>query len=99
MSLTSGKQLFLSIVALLSVFLISIETFAAGEGNHDHKKSANIGTPGKESEVTRIVKVSMFDHYFQPQSLTVPRNACRFLHLLFRELVPEPADPPDHFPK
>ena len=89
MSLTSGKQLFLSIVALLSVFLISIETFAAGEGNHNHKKSANIGTPGKESEVTRIVKVSMFDHYFQPQSLQfkegetvqfIVKNSGEFVH-------------------
>ena len=64
------RVLFILLVSgVLSVFLINIEIFAAGEGNHGHKKSANIGTPGKEFEVTRIVKVSMFDHYFQPQSL------------------------------
>ena len=58
----------LLVSAFFSVFLVSIETFAAGEGNHGHKKSENIGTTGKESEVTSIVKVSMFDHYFQPHS-------------------------------
>ena len=75
--------------AFLSVFLISIETFAAGEDSHDHKKSSNIGTQGKESEVTRIVKVSMFDHYFQPQSLQfkegetvrfIVKNSGEFVH-------------------
>ena len=84
------RVLFILLVsAFLSVFLISIETFAAGEGSHGHKKSANIGTPGKESEATRIVKVSMFDHYFQPQSLQfkegetvrfIVKNSGAFVH-------------------
>ena len=89
MSLTSGKQLFLSIVALLSVFLISIETFAAGEGSHGHGKSENIGSPGVQSEATKTVKIAMFDNYFQPKSLQfkegetvqfIVKNSGEFVH-------------------
>ena len=77
------------VLAFLPVFLVSNQTFAAGEGNHDHKKLANIGSPGNESKVKRIVNISMFDHYFKPQSLQfkegetvrfIVRNSGEFVH-------------------
>ena len=69
MSENFGKPLLLSMIVLLLVFLISTETFAAGEGGHGHGKSENIGRPGEKSEATKIVKIAMFDNYFQPKSL------------------------------
>ena len=69
MSESFGKPLLLSMIVLLLVFLISTETFAAGEGGHGHGKSENIGRPGEKSEATKIVKIAMFDNYFQPKSL------------------------------
>ena len=71
MSESDGKQLFLSMIVLLLVFLISTETFAAGEGGHGHRhgKSEHIGRPGEKLEATKIIKIAMFDNYFQPKFL------------------------------
>ena len=49
---------------ILISFTISISTALAD-------KSMMIGKKGKQEDVTRIIKVLMYDNYFEPSSFTV----------------------------
>ncbi len=49
---------------ILITFTVSISTALAD-------KSMKIGTKGKQEDVTRIIKVLMYDNYFEPNSFKV----------------------------
>ena len=77
------------ILGILAVSLINIESFGAGNGDHRHDKFENIGSLGEISKATRIVRINMFDNYFQPKSLRIKegetvsfiiRNSGEFVH-------------------
>ena len=89
MSNNQTKILFIIVSAVLAVSLINIESFAAGSGDHGHEKLEDIGSPGEKSKVTRIVRINMFDNYFQPESLRfkegetvrfIIKNSGEFVH-------------------
>ena len=58
-------------------------------GDHGHHGTKAIGEPGKAAEVSRTVKVKMFDNYYEPETIKVSRgetvkfvidNAGAFVH-------------------
>ena len=63
------ERLLVTVSVILAVSLINIESFGAGNGDHRHDKFENIGSPGEKSKATRIVRINMFDNYFQPHIL------------------------------
>ena len=89
MSNNQIRMLSFVVPAILTVSLINFESLAAGSGDHVHEKFQNIGSPGKKSKATRIVKLTMFDNYFQPKSLIfkegetvrfIIKNSGEFVH-------------------
>ena len=89
MSNNQKKILSFVVLAVLVVSLIKNESFAAGSVDHVHETFQNIGSPGKKSKATRIVKMTMFDNYFQPKSLIfnegetvrfIIKNSGEFVH-------------------
>lgn len=74
---------------ILTLSLISVGCLAVGNGHYKHKKSIDIGEPGKKSEVSRIIKITMFDNVFQPTFLSLKegetihfiiKNSGEFVH-------------------
>jgi len=73
--------------AVITLSLSSVSNPAlAGAG---HGKSGKTGAPGKASEVTRTINVTMSDNFYEPESLTVKegetvrfvvKNAGEFVH-------------------
>ena len=73
------KHFFLILIS----FTVSISTALAD-------KSMKIGKKGKQEDVTRIIKVLMYDNYFEPSSFTVqPGETIKFEVENVGELVHE----------
>ena len=68
---------------IILIFTVSISTALAD-------KSMKIGKKGKQEDVTRIIKVLMYDNYFEPSSFTVqPGETIKFEVENVGELVHE----------
>lgn len=69
--MTLSKILRASIPALfaLSTAITAPSAFAGSEGHGDSENSA--GSPGKKSAVSRTIKVTMFDNYYEPAEIEV----------------------------
>jgi len=64
------KKILLSAGAgLLALAVVS--AVAASAGHDQHAAAESTGTPGKASEVTRTIEVSLHDNYFEPENLSV----------------------------
>ncbi|SDS53908.1 Uncharacterized copper-binding protein, cupredoxin-like subfamily [Halopseudomonas sabulinigri] len=64
------KKTLLSVTAGLLALLV-VSGVKASVGHDQHAAAAPIGQPGKASEVTRTIAISMHDNYFEPESLSV----------------------------
>lgn len=68
------KAIVLSLVAGLSLSLSANVLAAPGHG-HDghggHPGASNIGEPGEAAEASRTVEVTMYDNYYEPESISV----------------------------
>ena len=54
-----------TITVLIIIFLTS---FAYADEN------MKIGSKGKDSEVSRVIKVLMYDNYYEPKQFTIKKN-------------------------
>jgi len=73
----------LYLLILLIVFSFSTHSFA-------DKKINSVGTEGKSNEVTRIIKIKMYDNYFEPSSFNFKaEETIKFEVENFGELVHE----------
>ncbi|WP_282611145.1 cupredoxin domain-containing protein [Pelagibius sp. Alg239-R121] len=54
-------------MVVVSIPLFATEVFAAGS----HSSSADLGSPGIASDATRTIEVTMYDNYYEPESLDV----------------------------
>ena len=73
----------LYILTLLIVFSFSTHSFA-------DKNMMSVGTEGKSNEVTRIIKIKMYDNYFEPSSFNFKaEETVKFEVENFGELVHE----------
>jgi len=79
-----------ALYAAAAVIALSLSTVSdpalAGAG---HGKAGKTGSPGKASEVTRTINVTMSDNFYEPESITVKegetvrfvvKNAGEFVH-------------------
>lgn len=66
-----ANKFFVVVFAILALSPINWASFAAGSGDHKHHKATDIGEPGKKSEVSRKIEITMFDNYFQPPFLSL----------------------------
>jgi uncharacterized cupredoxin-like copper-binding protein len=62
-----------------AVFALALNTSMAiagpsGGGGHGHGHSGDNGEPGKKSQVTRTIKVEMYDNYFKPEKFNVKKG-------------------------
>ncbi|MEX0604911.1 MAG: cupredoxin domain-containing protein [Marinobacter sp.] len=63
------KRLFLMSVLSLSAISFSFTSFAApGHGGHH---GGATGEPGKAEDVSRTIEVTMFDNYYEPETISV----------------------------
>lgn len=88
---TSLVSLALSAVAL-SLWLSSAQ--AAGSHDHSHGHSdgpkVDIGSPGDPEKVDRTITIEMYDHYFEPKSLSLKEGeTVRFVVINKGEFVHE----------
>jgi uncharacterized cupredoxin-like copper-binding protein len=73
----------LYILILFTVFSFSTQSFA-------DKNMMSVGTEGKSEEVTRVIKIKMYDNYFEPNSFNFKaEETVRFEVENFGELVHE----------
>ena len=73
----------LYILILLTVFSFSTHSFA-------DKNMMSVGSEGKSSEVTRIIKIKMYDNYYEPSSFSFKaEETVKFEVENFGELVHE----------
>ena len=73
----------LYILTLLTVLSFSTHSFA-------DKNMMSVGTEGKSNEVTRIIKIKMYDNYFEPSSFNFKaEETVKFEVENFGELVHE----------
>ena len=73
----------LYILTLLTVLFFSTHSFA-------DKNMMSVGTEGKSNEVTRIIKIKMYDNYFEPNSFNFKaEETVKFEVENFGELVHE----------
>ena len=84
-----NERFLVTFSVILAVSLINIESFGSGNGDHRHDKFENIGSLGEKYKATRIVKINMFDNYFQPKFLRfkegktvgfIIKNSGEFVH-------------------
>ena len=72
----------------ISILLASLSTslaHAAGEHSGGHA-----GEPGKASDVSRTIEVTMFDNYYEPENFSIiPGETVRFIVKNKGELVHE----------
>lgn len=58
---------------------VPLITLGAGSDGNGHGHDANIGEPGKASEVSRTIAVKMYDNYYVPEKIDVePGETVRF---------------------
>ena len=73
----------LYILILFTVFSFSTQSFA-------DKNMMSVGTEGKSDEVTRVIKIKMYDNYFEPNTFNFKdEETVRFEVENFGELVHE----------
>ena len=73
----------LYILILFTVFSFSTQSFA-------DKNMMSVGTEGKSEEVTRVIKIKMYDNYFEPNTFNFKaEETVRFEVENFGELVHE----------
>ena len=73
----------LCILILFTVFSFSTQSFA-------DKNMMSVGTEGKSEEVTRVIKIKMYDNYFEPNTFNFKaEETVRFEVENFGELVHE----------
>jgi uncharacterized cupredoxin-like copper-binding protein len=71
------------ILILFTVFSFSTQSYA-------DKNMMSVGTQGKSNEVTRVIKIKMYDNYFEPNSFNFKaEETVRFEVENFGELVHE----------
>ena len=71
------------ILILFTVFSFSTQSYA-------DKNIMSVGTQGKSNEVTRVIKIKMYDNYFEPNSFDFKaEETVRFEVENFGELVHE----------
>ena len=71
------------ILILFTVFSFSTQSYA-------DKNMMSVGTEGKSDEVTRVIKIKMYDNYFEPNSFNFKaEETVRFEVENFGELVHE----------
>ena len=71
------------ILILFTVFSFSTQSYA-------DKNMMSVGTEGKSEEVTRVIKIKMYDNYFEPNSFNFKaEETVRFEVENFGELVHE----------
>ena len=71
------------ILVLFTVFSFSTQSYA-------DKNMMSVGTQGKSNEVTRVIKIKMYDNYFEPNSFNFKaEETVRFEVENFGELVHE----------
>jgi len=64
----------------LAAFMMVASSLASASGSHDddhgdkHGAKSSIGEPGKKSEVTRTIQITMGDSYFEPENISVKRG-------------------------
>ena len=65
-----------SFVATVLALTLSVSTGALAAGKHSggHGQGTNIGNPGKASEVTRTVTVTMTDNRYSPEKIEVKKG-------------------------
>lgn len=86
------KKLY-SIYAAAAVIALSLSTFSgpvlAGAGHGNTEKAGKTGSPGKASDATRTIEVTMRDNFYEPESISVKegetvrfviKNAGEFVH-------------------
>lgn len=75
--------------ALLTLSMVP-NAFAAGDHAGGHGHATDIGEPGQASEATRTIEVTMYDNYYEPESLEVREGeTVRFMIRNQGELVHE----------
>ena len=73
----------LYILILFTVFSFSTQSFA-------DKNMMSVGTEGKSEKVTRVIKIKMYDNYFEPNTFNFKaEETVRFEVENFGELVHE----------
>ena len=71
------------ILILFTVFSFSTQSYA-------DKNMMSVGTEGKSEEVTRVIKIKMYDNYFEPNTFNFKaEETVRFEVENFGELVHE----------
>ena len=71
------------ILILFTIFSFSTQSYA-------DKNMMSVGTQGKSNEVTRVIKIKMYDNYFEPNSFNFKaEETVRFEVENFGELVHE----------
>lgn len=77
------------VVLALALATCSPLAFAAEGHGHDHQGGGNIGQPGKAAEASRTVEITMYDIYYEPETINVKagetvrfvvKNAGELLH-------------------
>lgn len=56
-------------LAAAALLITAPASFAAGKHGHGHGGGA--GEPGKASQVTRTINVTMYDNYYEPEEITL----------------------------
>lgn len=65
---------------LVVAVAMSMSATAFAAGTHGHGHGAEIGEPGKASEVSRTISVEMYDNYYEPEVIEVnPGETVRFV--------------------
>lgn len=79
----SKRAAFLALgtAALLATTAVDASTLSGhGGGHHGGATTSIMGEPGKASEVSRIVEITMHDNYYMPENLSVkPGETVRFV--------------------
>ena len=79
-----------TVAASLSALPLAPVAFAAGEHAGGHGHAAEIGKPGEASEATRTIEVTMYDNYYEPETVEVGEGeTVRFVVRNEGELVHE----------
>jgi len=58
-------------LAVMFTTLAIVAPGALAAGTHGHGKSVDTGKPGDPAKVSRTIEVSMFDNYYEPESLSI----------------------------
>ena len=74
MGIVEINKYFFQVLIFLMLFLVRTSPHAAGTSQHNHSILKNIGEPGKKSEISRKINVTMFDNYFVPSLLNLKKG-------------------------